>query len=59
MTRNLSHSHALPSAVCSDHRKTPLPSGAGQHHTWTEYTPSQELYDAWETLPLIVLAGLR
>jgi hypothetical protein len=59
MTTGQSYGYGLPAAVCPDHRKTPAASGAGQQHTWVEYTPSKELYDAWEALPLIVLAGLR
>jgi hypothetical protein len=28
-------------------------------HDWTSYDPDQQTYEAWEALPLIVLAGLR
>ena len=33
----------------------------GEHpeHEWFTYSASQELWEAWEALPLIVLAGLR
>jgi hypothetical protein len=47
-----------PQLACGLHRGT-SPSGATGHHDWTEYTPSQEIYEAWLALPLIVLAGLR
>ena len=46
-------------AVCSRHLGTSPADAAGKRHEWTEYTPSQALYEAWEDLPLIVLAGLR
>lgn len=45
-----------PASVCPEHRKTRR-GGAGHRHTWTKYAPSRELYDAWESLPLIILAG--
>lgn len=51
--------YGLPVAVCSRHRSTSAADAVGKRHEWTEYTPSQELYEAWEDLPLIVLAGLR
>jgi hypothetical protein len=44
--------------VCARHRDT-SPAASAAHHNWTEYTPSQEIYEAWRALPLIVLAGLR
>lgn len=47
-----------PLVVCARHRGTP-PTGSSAHHNWKEYTPSQEIYEAWRALPLIVLAGLR
>ena len=47
-----------PLVTCARHRNTP-PSAPAGHHDWTEYTPSQEIYEAWLALPLIVLAGLR
>lgn len=52
---------SVPHAVCPDHQETPAPAGrvSAEQHTWTDYAPSKELYDAWEKLPLIVLAGLR
>jgi hypothetical protein len=46
-----------PASVCPEHRQTGR-GGAGHRHTWTKYDPSRELYDAWESLPLIILAGL-
>lgn len=58
-TRSLSRGYGPPQAVCPRHRNTPASGGAGQHHAWTEYTPSQELHKEWQALPLIVLAGLR
>ena len=53
------HDYGLPQVVCRRHRNTSAADGAGQRHEWTEYTPSQELYETWVALPLIVLAGLR
>lgn len=53
------HNYGLPQVVCRRHRATSAADGAGKRHEWTEYTPSQELYEAWMALPLIVLAGLR
>lgn len=50
--------HALPVVVCPRHRDT-SPTGQTSHHNWTEYTPSQPVYERWLGLPLIVLAGLR
>jgi hypothetical protein len=47
-----------PLVTCTRHRNT-APSVAAGHHDWTEYSPSQEIYEAWLALPLIVLAGLR
>ena len=47
-----------PLVTCTRHRNT-APSVAAGHHDWTEYSPSQEIYEAWPALPLIVLAGLR
>jgi hypothetical protein len=40
-------------------RRDTSPADAAGRHEWTEYTPSQEIYEAWQALPLIVLAGLR
>jgi hypothetical protein len=59
MTKTYSRSYGHPQAVCSRHRNTSPASGVGQRHSWTEYAPSQELYEVWLALPLIVLAGLR
>jgi hypothetical protein len=53
-----SRGYGLPQVVCASHRDT-SPAEAAAHHNWTEYTPSQEIYEAWLALPLIVLAGLR
>jgi len=50
--------YGLRSVVCARHRSTPPQSSAGSH-PWTKYTPSQKTYEAWQALPLIVLAGLR
>jgi hypothetical protein len=50
--------YGQPLVVCARHRNTP-PSEPAGHHDWTEYTPSQKIYEAWLALPLIVLAGLR
>jgi hypothetical protein len=58
-TKAYHHSHLPPQVVCPRHRRTPAADAAGQRHGWVEYTPSKEVYDAWEALPLIVLAGLR
>lgn len=44
--------------VCARHRDT-SPGPADDTHVWTEYTPSQKIYEAWQAMPLIVLAGLR
>jgi|SRR5580698_9531969 hypothetical protein len=55
---SFSRGYGLPLVVCSRHRDT-SPSASAGHHEWTEYTPSQEIYEAWLALPLIVLAGLR
>jgi hypothetical protein len=54
-----SRGYGLPLVVCIRHRGTPASAATGGHHNWTEYTPSQEIYEAWLALPLIVLAGLR
>lgn len=51
-------SYGLPVVTRVRHRSTPPGTSAG-HHNWTEYKPSQEIYEAWQALPLIVLAGLR
>jgi len=59
MTKTFSRSYGPPRIVCPRHRNSSPADAAGQHHTWTEYTPSQELYETWLALPLIVLAGLR
>ncbi|MGO8889724.1 MAG: hypothetical protein ACLP8X_28085 [Streptosporangiaceae bacterium] len=32
---------------------------AHEVHDWTRYDPDQRTYDAWQALPLIVLAGLK
>ena len=50
--------YGLPQVVCARHRDTSPMESAGRHN-WTEYTPSQQIYEAWQALPLIVLAGLR
>lgn len=50
--------YGLPLVTCARHRNTP-PSAPAGHHNWTEYSPSQKIYEAWRALPLIVLAGLR
>jgi hypothetical protein len=47
-----------PVLTCARHRNT-SPSASADHHNWTEYTPSQKIYEAWLALPLIILAGLR
>lgn len=56
---SFSRSYTVPQVVCPRHRRTSVTESAGQRHAWVEYTPSKEVYDAWEALPLIVLAGLR
>lgn len=48
-----------PQVVCPRHRDSSAMDAAGRHHPWTDYTPSQEIYETWLALPLIVLAGLR
>lgn len=53
-----SRGYGLPQRVCHRHRDT-SPARASGRHEWTEYPPSQEIYEAWQALPLIVLAGLR
>ena len=53
-----SQDYGVPPTVCARHRDTSPAASAGSHK-WTEYTPSQEIYEAWLALPLIVLAGLR
>ena len=45
--------------LCATFTATPRRLEPAGHHDWTEYTPSQEIYEAWLALPLIVLAGLR
>jgi hypothetical protein len=57
-TSDLYRGYGPPLVICTRHRNTPPDEGAG-HHDWTEYTPSQKIYEAWLALPLIVLAGLR
>jgi hypothetical protein len=47
-----------PQQTCGQHRGT-SPTAPAARHSWTEYTPSKEVYDSWQALPLIVLAGLR
>lgn len=47
-----------PLETCGRHRGSPV-SAAAQHHNWTKYTPSMDIYETWLDLPLIVLAGLR
>jgi hypothetical protein len=54
----LPRGYGLPQLVCRQHYRTGPETPAG-HHDWTEYTPSQKIYEAWQALPLIVLAGLR
>lgn len=51
--------YGLPLATCSHHRHASPVDAQGKRHEWTEYNPSFEIYEAWEDLPLIVLAGLR
>lgn len=53
-----SHSYGLPQALCPRHRNTSVLESA-KRHSWTEYTTTRELYETWQALPLIVLAGLR
>ncbi len=43
--------YGLPLVVCARHRDTGPGASAG-HHDWTEYTPSQKIYEAWLALPL-------
>jgi hypothetical protein len=57
-TSDLYRGYGLPLVMCARHRNTSPGEGAG-HHDWTEYAPSQKIYEAWLALPLIVLAGLR
>ena len=57
-TSDLYRGYGSPLVICARHRNTSPSAGAG-HHDWTEYTPSQKIYEAWLALPLIVLAGLR
>jgi hypothetical protein len=57
-TRPYSHNYGLPQVVCRRHRNTSAVDASGRH-AWTEYTPSRDIYETWEALPLIVLAGLR
>jgi hypothetical protein len=60
MTQHCSPTYGVPPmVVCSRHRGTSPVDGSGKSHDWTEYTPSEELYEGWLDLPLIVLAGLR
>ena len=54
-----SRGYGPPLVVCVRHRNTSPSGSTTNHHNWTEYTPSQEIYEAWMALPLIVLAGLR
>jgi hypothetical protein len=49
---------AYRESVCPDHQSISDYRGAEQHR-WTKYYPSQELYEAWLALPLIILGGLR
>jgi hypothetical protein len=49
---------AYRESVCPDHLSISDYHGA-KDHKWTKYYPSQELYEAWLALPLIILAGLR
>lgn len=44
--------------TCGQHRAT-SPAASAPDHPWTEYTPSTEIYESWQALPLIVLARLR
>jgi hypothetical protein len=53
-----SYASLPPQVVCPRHRSTPV-SATSQRHKWTEYSTSQEMYEEWMALPLIVLAGLR
>ncbi len=54
------HGYGTPQVTCARHSNTRAGETAGGgRHTWTEYTPSQDLYQEWVELPLIVLAGLR
>jgi len=45
-------------SVCPDHLST-SEADRTEQHKWTKYYPSQEIYEAWLALPLIILAGLR
>jgi hypothetical protein len=38
----------------SARRRDTSPSAAVGYHDWTKYTPLQEVYETWLTLPLIV-----
>lgn len=49
---------AYRESVCPDHLSITDYRGA-EDHKWTKYYPSQDLYEAWLALPLIILAGLR
>jgi hypothetical protein len=54
-----SRGYGPPRVVCARHRDTSPTAASADYHNWTEYTPSQEIYETWLALPLIVLAGLR
>jgi len=47
--------------ACDKHRTPGLPgvSSSQGHHFWAWFYPDKETLDAWDDLPLIVLAGLR
>jgi hypothetical protein len=53
-----SRGYGLPQEACARHRDVSAVAAAG-HHEWVKYTPSHQVYEAWQELPLIVLAGLR
>lgn len=55
---SISRGYGPPVLACARHSGTGPEASTGSHG-WTEYTPSQKLYEAWRALPLIVLAGLR
>ena len=46
-----SRDYGPPPTVCARHRNTSPMESAGSHE-WTEYTPSQKIYEAWRALPL-------
>jgi hypothetical protein len=58
-SRDSYRGYGPPQRTCHQHRSTSPAGAAGASHRWTEYTPSKEIYDSWQALPLIVLAGLR